>query len=266
MPDTAQLQPLVPAGSCRGSCNLRAARALLAHHEALVEHADAVDRWYAAGGSEQEFPPEPEAPRVRFWPGNPLFCGRCVANARRTLLDLDVLASQLAAAADGHRGRAASSAGEGRVSGTKVRPSVSPVTDVLDRLVGDLFDVEDEWRGLRGYPARQSNGGRGAHPRSRTIGWLAERLEDILGHEDMAGLPRKLSNWDRVLRHLAKDDRASTSSPVRCVCGERRVGWDQELGYYVCGGCGTLLSVDEHDRQVREEADAMEAAGAGRRA
>ncbi|MEV7808953.1 hypothetical protein AB0O28_38980 [Microbispora sp. NPDC088329] len=151
------------------------------------------------------------------------------------------------------------------MSGTETRPSVSPVTDVLDRLVGDLFDVEDEWRQLRGYPGRPSNGG-GAHHHSRTIGWLAERLEDILAHEQMAGLPRMLHNWDRVLRHLAKDDRASTSSPVRCACGERNVGWDQELPYYRCRSCGTLLNPDEHDHQVQEQVDAVEAveaAGAG---
>ncbi|GIH51645.1 hypothetical protein Mro03_68240 [Microbispora rosea subsp. rosea] len=229
-----------------------------------MEHADAVDAWYAAGGHGDP-PAEPETPRVRFWPDSPLFCGRCAANARRTLLDLDVLASQFPATADGHRGRGAGG-GEGRVSGTRTRPSVSPVTDVLDKMLGDLFDIEDEWRALRGYPGRESRGGRGAHPRSRTIGWLAERLEDVLAHEDMAGLPRKLSNWDRVLRHLAKDDRASTSSPVRCACGERAVGWDDEVHYYRCRSCGTQLNQDEHDRQAREEADAMEAAGTGQRA
>ncbi|WP_167521340.1 hypothetical protein [Microbispora triticiradicis] len=144
----------------------------------------------------------------------------------------------------------ASSAGDGRVSGTRTRPSVSLVADVLDRLVGDLFDVEDEWRQVRG-----------AHPRSRTIGWLAERLEDILAHPDMAGLPRKLQNWDTVLRRLTKDDRPSSSSPICCACGERRVAWDEELHYYRYRSCGNLLSLDEHDRLVREQADALEAAG-----
>jgi hypothetical protein len=67
---------------------------------------------------------------VRFWPGDPLFCD-----------DLDVLASQLAAAADGYRGRAPGS-GDGPVSETKTRAK-SPA-DVLDRLVGYLFDAEDE--------------------------------------------------------------------------------------------------------------------------
>jgi hypothetical protein len=97
--------------------------------------------------------------------------------------------------------------------------------------------------GQRGAP-------RGAHPRSRTIGWLAERLADVLAHPDNVELPRRIYNWETVLRHLNKDDRDSTRSPIRCTrpdCGERRLGWDDEHHYYVCGACGHILYQDEHD-------------------
>lgn len=246
-----------PAGACHGACNHAARQALAAYQRAIEEHADAIDAWVAAG-QPGEPPAEPEPPTIRWNPGSPLFCGRCLANTRRALLELDTLAGMLAAHSDGHR---TPTTGEGRVSGTKTTPSVSPTADILDRLVGDLFDVEDEWRAERGYPPRQSHGARGAHPRSRTIGWLAERLEEILAHPDFVALPRRVHNWERVLRRLAKDDRAASTSPVRCSCGERRIAWDTDLHYYRCRSCGTLWNVDEHDRLIQEQADAAETAG-----
>ncbi|OPG13657.1 hypothetical protein B1L11_06630 [Microbispora sp. GKU 823] len=245
-----------------GGCNHRNRTTWAAYQRAVEDHADQIDTWFR-NGQEGEPPAEPDQPTIYWKPGNPLFCERDIAATRRSLLELDTQAAQLAATSDGHRARGGG--GDGRVSGSKTSGSVSPAADILDRLVGDLFDVEDEWRSLRGYQPRPTTpvGPRGSHPRSRTIGWLADHLADILAHEDMTGLPRKVFNWERILRHLNKDARPSTSSPIRCprpTCGERRVAWDDERHYYACGACGNIIYETEHDEHEREQAEAADLA------
>ncbi|MBP2704431.1 hypothetical protein JOL79_11460 [Microbispora sp. RL4-1S] len=260
MPTTDQL---TPAGACHGGCNHRNRTTLAAYRQAVEDHADAVDAWYRNGEHGQP-PAEPDQPSLRWYPGNPLFCGRDIAAARRSLLELDPQAAQLSAASDGHRGTGTA---DGKVSGSKTTPSVSPVADILDRLLGDLFDTEDEWRQLRGYAPRPpaTRGPRGSHPRSKTIGWLAEHLADILAHPDFLELPRTIYRWERVLRHLNKDQRPSPSSPIRCPrpsCGERRITWDDEHHYYTCGACGQIIYEHEHDQYEHDQADAVETARA----
>ncbi|MFI7630241.1 hypothetical protein [Microbispora rosea] len=260
MPTTDQ--PYTPAGGCHGACNHRNRATWAAYQRAIEDHADAIDTWFR-NGQHGEPPAEPDQPTIYWKPGNPLFCERDVAATRRSLLEIDTQAAQLAATSDGHR--APGRGGDGKVSGSKTSGSVSPAADILDRLLGDLFDTEDEWRHLRGYPARPTTpaGPRGAHARTRTISWLADHLTDILAHEDMTGLPRKVFNWERVLRHLSKDARASTSSPIRCprpTCGERRITWDDEHHYYTCQACGQVIYEHEHDDHEREQAEAADLA------
>ncbi|GAA0402863.1 hypothetical protein GCM10009530_63540 [Microbispora corallina] len=254
-------EQFTPDGACHGACNHRNRTTLAAYQRALEDHADATDTWYR-NGQKGDPPAEPTVPDLRWYPGNPLFCARDVAAARRSLLELDTQAAQLAATSDGHRGLGTA---DGKVSGSKTTSSVSPVADILDRMLGDLLDAEDEWRQLRGYASRPpaQRGPRGSHPRSRTIGWLADHLADMLAHPDFLQLPRTIYRWERVLRHLTKDDRTSPSSPIRCprpTCGERRVSWDDERHYYACGACGNVLYQDEHDQHEREQAEAAEAA------
>lgn len=248
---------LTPAGACHGPCNNHNRRAAQAHREAIDRHADEVDAWYRAGGHGTP-PPEPEPPALRWIPGDPLFCTRCTAATRRTLGELDQLAAQVAATSDGYR----TPEQAGRVTGSKTTPSVSPLGEILDKLLGDLFEIEDTWRRLRGYAPRPAFKGRGAHPRSRTIAWIAEHLDGILAHPGMTWVPGKLLAWGRVLRRLAKDDPLTVLSPIRCpspTCGERRIRWDEERGYYVCGACQRILYEHEHDEYAREQAAALEA-------
>lgn len=247
-----------------GPCNIAAERAWNAYNEARDEYDDAMQAWATTPEVYRgDKPDEPEPPEQRFFPGDPLFCGRCLAAVRRSLLDLDVLAGVLAAQSDGLRGVGAS---EAKVSVSKSKPSLSPIADLLDRMLGDLLDVEDEWREACGYAPRDAREQRGTHRRSRTIGWLNDHLEAVLAHEDMTGFARTVFNWETVLRKMAKDDPASNRSPVRCPrvsCGERRVSWDPESRYYRCGACGNLLNEAEHDRKELEErelADAVEKA------
>src|SRR5690606_21223373 len=181
-------RPYTPDGACHGQCNHKARQALATYQQALADHADAVDAWYR-NGAEGEAPPDPEPPTIRWTPGDPLFCGRCLASTRRSLLELDTQAAQLAASDDGYRTRSA----DAPVTGSRGTSSVSPAMDILDKLLGDLFEIEDAWRALRGYPPRPAaRGPRGAHARTRTIGWIAEHLDDILAHPDMVDLPARV--------------------------------------------------------------------------
>lgn len=245
-----------PEGACVSICNHRSRQAWIAYHKAREVHADAVDAWVNAG-QHGEPPAEPEMPDVKFYPGDPLICGRDKAMTRRALLDLDILASQLSAASDGLRG---AGPGDARVSGSKDRPGISPTAVLIDRMLGDLFDAEDEWRQHRGYAPRTMRHQRGSHPRSRTIWWLGERLDDLLAHPDMASFARTVLNWETILRKTAKDDPAGGKTPVRCTrktCGERRVAWDEESRKFQCGACGNLINQKELDRQEHEEIEEL---------
>lgn len=235
--------------SCHGSCNNPARRAWAEYDQAIIDHADAIDSW-ADSGQQGAPPAEPLQPEVEEWPGEPLFCSRCKKLIEAALRDLDNLASELQAGSDGHRGNVP----EGRVSGSRSSGSPSSTADLLDKLYGFLADVEDEWRDTWGYTKRTDRIHRGAHPRTRRITWLAERLEGILGSEDHVTFGLDVLRWEIVLRERLKEDSVGMKSPIRCPrrgCGERRVARKKE-GYWECGGCTLVLS-DQVERQQRHD-------------
>jgi len=222
-------------------------RAYEAYRQAIIEHADAMDAWVEAG-EVGDPPEEPSLPDVEARQGEPRFCGRCKALIKVALLDLDNLASELQAGADGHRGNVP----EGRVSGSRSSGSPSPTADLLDKLYGFLADVEDEWRDTWGYAPRTDRVHRGAHPRSRRIAWLSERLEGILGSEEHVKFGLEVLRWEVVLREQMREDSVGTKSPIRCPhCSERRVVRQKE-GFWQCGACTMLLS-DPVERQQRHD-------------
>lgn len=242
---------------CSGPCNNAARRAWAAYDQAIIAHADAIDEWVKSG-EKGEPPAEPTAPEVAVRDGEPLFCSRCKAVVRAALLDLDQLAAELQAQADGHRGGVQ----EGRVSGSRGAGSPSPTADLLDKLYGFLADVEDEWRGTCHYAPRVDRAHRGAHPRLRRISWLYEHLDAILAAEEHTRFGLDVLRWEVVLREKLKEDSVGTKSPIRCPrCSERRVVRERE-GYWQCGACATLLS-DPYERQLRhDQGNELEAAGA----
>lgn len=248
--------PISPEACC-GPCN-NTARRLIADYEcALDEYVELLDKWIAAGQKGKE-PAEPVEPDVEVHGGDPLFCRKCRALVRAALLDLDQLAAELCASSDGHRG----SIPEGRVSGSRRAGSLSPVADILDRLYGDLTDVEDEWRQRWGFASRTHRSHRGAHPRSRCIGWLSEQLDGILATPDHVEIAAKVLNWEIVLRNLLAEDPVGSKSPARCGrCSERRIVRQRE-GYWQCGACTTIYS-DAVERQLRHDQGVeLESAGA----
>lgn len=211
-------------------------------------HADLVDEWVRKG-EVGELPAEPEVPEVRWRPGEPLVCGRCVASVRAALLEVDGFAAQLARAADGFRPPSKWS----RVSGSRPKPAVSPVGDLLEKLTGGLLDFEGRARVWLGAGSRPS-GVRSAVARSRAVGWLTEsgRLESVLVREELVGLVDFALSWRLVLERMVGDEPPSWT-PARCRCGERSFRWDAGAGFYVCAACGAHVSEGEASARVESE-------------
>lgn len=233
---------------CVGPCNNAARRTLAAYERAIMEHADAIDAWVAAGEL-GEPPAEPEQPSMTARGGEPHWCTQCSSLVRAALLDLDVLASELAARADGHRGGIQ----EGRVSGSRGAASPSPIADTLDRLYGFLADVEDEWRHACGYAQRINRTHRGAHPRSRTIGWLSEHLGNLLADEDHVKSGLDILRWETVLRALAKEEPVGSVSPIRCPrCSTYKQVMREQEHHWACKACGRLIP-DAEERELRDK-------------
>jgi ribosomal protein L37AE/L43A len=242
--------------ACQGPCSKQARDDWAAYDQAVLDHADAIDEWVEAG-QQDEPPTEPEPPTTPFWEGRPHFCTGCVNRIRTALNDLDLLAAELEATADGHR----TGTPQGRVSGTKTPGSLSPVRGVLDKLYGDLTDAEDEWRQTCQFTARTNRTHRGSHPRSQTISWLLAHLDRMLAYQhpiqDHIQFGLDVLRWETVLRAMVKDEPVTRRSPIRCPrCSERQI---QRAGsYWECGACGRLMSHDEHDREYAEQADEHE--------
>ncbi|MFG3438357.1 hypothetical protein ACGF0J_14030 [Nonomuraea sp. NPDC047897] len=212
-------------------------------------HADAVDGWVRAG-EVGEPPAEPEVPDVRWRGGEPLVCGRCRATVRSALLEVDGFAAQLAREVDGFRPPSKWS----RVSGSRPKPDVSPVGDLLEKLTGGLLEFEDRARAWLEVAPRMV-GSRSAVARSRAVAWLTEsgRLESVLVCEDLVGLVDFALSWRMLLERVAGDE-PPVWTPARCSCGERSFRWDARAGFYVCAACGTHVSEREASARVESEA------------
>lgn len=244
MSGLASAVSVVP-GACVGPCNGRSRRAWAAFEAARVEHADLVDEWVRRGEVG-----EPEVPEVRWRPGEPLVCGTCRATVRAALLEADTFAAQLAREVDGFRPPSKWS----RVSGSRPRPDVSPVGDLLEKLTGELLDFEDEARAWLGVAPRMV-GARSAVARSRAVAWLTEsgRLESVLVAEDLVGLV-DFALSRRLLLERVVGDEPPAWTPARCRCGDRNLRWDAKAGFYVCAACGTHVSEVEASALVESEA------------
>ncbi|WP_433426301.1 hypothetical protein ACQP1V_43245 (plasmid) [Microtetraspora malaysiensis] len=194
-----------------------------------------------------EPPAEPVVPDVQWRPGEPLVCGRCLASVRAALLEVDVFAAQLAQQVDGFRPPSKWA----RVSGSRPKPAVSPVGDLLEELTGGLVDFEVRARAwLRAAP--RLVGARSAVARSRAVAWLVERLDSVLVCEDLVGLVEFALSW-RVRLERAAGDEPPAWTPARCSCGERSFRWDAKAGFYVCSACGTHVSEPEAAARVEDE-------------
>ena len=239
--------------ACPGPCNRRYREAVDAYDAAVAAYEHVMS---LAGTLRVGWHP-PERPSINPALGDPVWCGRCASLIRSALAELDDLASLLAAASDGHRG----SAWHGnripsQIAKRSTAPSPSPIADTLDELYGALVKVEDDWREFRGYPPR-SRRDRGGHARRLAIVFLLDELDAILAHPGSIYFGAATLAWQRRLRAISHSDPVGRHSPIRCPrCGEHSVRRGDD-GYYECGGCGRLLSQEEHDSEYSKQADEL---------
>ncbi|MCF6467364.1 hypothetical protein FAF44_02905 [Nonomuraea sp. MG754425] len=226
-------------------------------------HADAVDRWLAEGG-EGEPPREPVMPVVEWRPGESLHCGRCRATARRALLVVDELAAALAA----RPGVVKAQSKWSRVRGTRPHGSMSGEADVVHTVTGELLRLRRDV-GERLELADQVPAGRSGVVRSRSVTWLVDKLDAVLGLEQLTvvsavrdpddpvelGVVEWALAWESKLRRLVDDEPGHTVA--RCPgCEMRSLEWRQRAGYYVCENCGRHVSEADAMDLVSEEAGA----------
>lgn len=179
---------------CPGPCNAGYRRAQTAHKTAVAEWQaaeKAAADWRKLVRDEGQVGPEPprwdqpEPPKTRAWPGEPIWCSRCTASLRRCLSELEELLDLRVTMTDGYQ-----TAGEqlvGNVHGKKqAAASPSPGIDDLDDALRWLYGWEDALRDTQGWPARPYRGVN-APALTTTLAWFGERRFDmLLAHPDLA--------------------------------------------------------------------------------
>lgn len=245
---------------CPSKCNARARKAWKDYESAVAAWRKAYDAFaaaHAAGTAEGDAPEVPAEPTIRIIYGDPVFCRRCTAKVKTALGEIDQAAGMLQAEIDGMRGvpgREKERVGKrGKASTTE---SPDNRVDGLDALYRMLAAAEDWWRGIRGHGPRPYMGEAGeqplhagAHPRSRTLGYLREHVGDILLHPDS---PTFAANVLQAHEWLASE---TDSKPIpkrraaRCdVCGWRAL-YDRGDSHIECRtpDCPRVMTEGEYE-------------------
>ncbi|TMR88187.1 TFIIB-type zinc ribbon-containing protein [Nonomuraea basaltis] len=200
-------------------------------------------------------------PVLEWRGGEPLHCSRCAGTCRRALLVVDELAASWAARPGVVRAQSRWS----RVKGTRPHGSLSGEGDVVHTLTGELLRLRRDV-GERLELADQVPAGRSGVVRSRSVSWLVDKLDAVLGLEGLVVMssvedeerPVELGvvdwalAWEGRLRRLVDDEPGHTLA--RCPgCGLRRLEWSPRAGYYVCENCGRHVSEAEAMDLLTEE-------------
>lgn len=251
---------------CIGPCNSKARRAWSDYERAFAAWQTTYDAYAEAmeAGTAEGDPPEPPAePNIPVVAGAPVLCRRCTTAVLSALSELDHLAGQLQANIDGHRGQAGSDQEQtGKRGKASTTPSVDPRVDELDALYRDLTAAEDWWRGVRGYSARPYMGEKGeqplhagSHPRSMTLSWLGERIDQILLHPDCGKFGLQLLVWQRRLRELTHSAPIPRRRAAHCPeCG-RATLFRCDHGDTECHNpdCRKVLHEEEYEAALAKE-------------
>lgn len=235
---------------CPGRCNSGVRRATAAYEAAIAQ-------WRLDSGEE---PPEP--PKMRPWPGEPIWCSACSATLSLCLADLEELIDLRVKMTDGFQ-----SAGEqmlGKVHGKKQSAgSPSPGIDDMDDALRWLYGWEDALRKERSWPARPYRGVN-APAVTTTLAWLGPRLVLMLAHPDLAepfGL--ELLHEHGRLQRLTSTKPPLTHKPLPCPGREaggqpcrRRSLFLHEDGMIRCSNhnCRRVLTEEEY-AGLEEQAD-----------
>jgi hypothetical protein len=162
------------AEPCPGSCNRRAREVTALHREALARYDDALEA--AADGD--PVPDVPERPEVRWWPGEPVWCGRCTAKIRSRLAELDELASSLANLPPGVR-PASRHRDHVKVATSRAHKSPAPAGDDLGYLEWWLLSWESAYRELKGWDSPPPRGVMSSVI-TASAQWISTRLDQVL--------------------------------------------------------------------------------------
>lgn len=188
--------------------------------------------------------------------GDPVWCAHCQRAARASLAEVDRLASLLEQQADGYPVKAPGSSAPGA---TQVDPpSPSPVTDLLDQLLGDVQYAEGEWRRLRGFAAvKAAKLNRTAYERALSLAFLSTNSVSILRHPEMTDHVRRLMNWRLVLQRAAKAEPERQDKAGRCprcrFVNVLRLELPSRI--VVCRSCSLSMTEGEYERDVVASAD-----------
>jgi hypothetical protein len=252
--------------ACPGKCNRRYRQAWdnwEQAYEAWIKQCTAkatlADRQFpddpagrAAIVRDLKLPAPPATPDNPVSVGDPIWCERCKAIIAKALARLDDLASLLESWQDGHRG--ASSGESGPRRGAEPG-SPSPISDILDKLYGELIEVEDQWRRLRSYPPRPRRA-RDGRARRHSIAFLSGELRDILTSKTYVEFGKRVLAWERLLYTLSRSEPVVRPVPGRCPrCRYKNVLATRDDGRVQCrrSQCNRLLSQEEYDELVDAE-------------
>lgn len=236
---------------CPGTCNSAYRKAHALYGDALAKYGAVLEK--LADGD--KVPEPPEAPDVRPWLGDPVWCSRCTAVIRRELAEMDDLAAMLAALPPGIRAVVEGTREHVKVATSRVAASPSPAGDDLDELASWLQAWEDEYRHLRGWPSPPQRGGLASKITSG-VAWLGGHLDGILTAPFAQDVGEETRRWHAELR--AKTHAASYARHVKLPCPgcKRYLLWEKVGEEYIA-----CMNPDCNRRITRAELDA-ETAGA----
>lgn len=232
-------------GICLGPCNNRYRRALQDYKRALA----AWDKTMAARAPGDPEPEKPQEPTLRPWEGLPHFCGRCTAQVRAELAELDYAACIVVAAADGLREAETDS----KVSGSRDTRSPSAASDDIDELGHALRGWESA---LLGHdPAARS--GFLASQITTSADWLLGHFDPMITHPEFGGdFGQEVRWWHRRLRDTGKSGIVWHSKPMPCSrCHHMSLRQEDGAKYVECSRrneCGRLMSLDEYEAEFEE--------------
>lgn len=188
--------------------------------------------------------------------GEPVWCPPCASQIRRALGELDYLGAMLAATADGHREQPISPA---RLSTRAMSPSAA--ADDLDELTSLLYESEDSYRAMRGWPSAPRHGYL-APVTTEIISWLLRHLPGILESSLAESFGREVRKLHRELAAKAKAGEGRHRKPAPCPrCGLKLLTLDEGADHVVCAGCNRHMPMAEYHEHVAATARSLERAG-----
>lgn len=183
--------------------------------------------------------------------GSAVWCPTCRRRIRAAITEVGDLAAKLESWADGHRGAAS---GEHIPTRRTTAPSVSPITNEIDKLYGMVAEVERQWREHAGHSPRPGRS-RGADARQRTLDYLLAHADHILDNPGSVRFGRGILAWEAKLRKLTKTDPVVRNRPGRCPrCAYVNVLYVEDE-ITKCRNCNRWMNEEEYERDVLGSGD-----------